>query len=289
MRLQHLIRSTLIAVVGGAVSSTWAANVLFMVSSATTPINADPGIKARLESQGHTVTLFTAGGDQATQLAAANANDMVIISESIASSAVLTGADFNLQSYAKPVISFEAFMWDNAHWTGPVQNQDFGVTGRPGELGATHPNLVNLSDTLRITNSAHPLAAGLANGPAVVYTQPYTFNIGIVGGGATVIATADSVLDPAPVHFVYESGATLANGSITPGMRIGLFLGQNAAGNAADPGPPTIGFLNSNGLALLDAAVRYASPIPEPGSIALFSLGIVILRTRRVCIDSRER
>jgi len=252
--------------------SAMGADILFMVSDAAVPGNADPAIKAHLESLGHTVNLLTTGtANQAAQLAAANANDLVLISETIGSGTVLTGGVFNLQAYTKPVISFEAFMWDDAKWTGAVIDQDFGGTGRPS-LAAAHPNLTDLSDTLTITNSGHPLAAGFANGPLVVYTQPYAFNFGaLLGAGVTVIAVAEPA-DPVAVQFVYEPGSALVDGSITPGMRIGLYLGQTAAGNPADPGATQFAFMNANGLALLNAAVDYAA-VPEPSSIVLSLIG----------------
>jgi hypothetical protein len=129
-----------------------AADILFMVSDAAAPANADPGIKAHLESLGHTINLLTTGtASQAAQLAAANANDLVLISESIGSGSVLTGGVFNLQAYTKPVISFEGFMWDDAKWTGAVADVDVGATGRPS-LMAAHPNLTDLG--LHSTTSA---------------------------------------------------------------------------------------------------------------------------------------
>lgn len=240
-----------------------AADILFMINPAVSP-SADAGIAARLEAQGHNVTEYdVAQFDPQAQIDAANAHDMVMISESIASVAVLNGFDFNLLDYAKPVVCFEAFIFENARWTGTLQNFDFGVTGRPNEQEANHPALVPLNDKLRIVNAGHPLAAGLANGPTVVYTQPYTFNIALVGPGATVIATADSDVDPVPVHFVYEPGSALYDDTITPGMRIGLFLGQYGNNSPADPpGPPQFSFIGPNGLALIDAAVRYAVGTP---------------------------
>jgi len=245
-----------------------ASNILFLVSDATNPGDADPGIKAHLQSLGHTVNYLEATTTtQAQQVAAANANDLVLISESIGSTTVLTGGVFNLQAYAKPVISFEGFMFDDAKWTGPVSGQDFGQSGRP-TLVPTHPNLADLSATLEITNSGHPLAAGFANGPLTVYTQPYTFNFGtVLGPGATVIAVAEPA-DPSAVVFVYEKGTTLFDGSAAAGKRIGLFIGSNAVGNPADPGGLQYGFIHPNGLALLDAAVGYAA-VPEPSSIVL--------------------
>jgi len=239
-----------------------AADILWMGNSAAT-VSADAGLIGRLTSQGHTVTLMEVAAVSAEeQVAAANANDLVIISESISSFAVLTGADFNLKDYTRPILSFEVFMWDNAGWVGPVQNFDFGVSGRPNEQEFNHPDLVPLDDSLRIVNSSHPLAAGLTNGPHVVYTRPYTFNIANVGSDAAIIATVDSDTDPMTTYFVYEAGDTLYNDfDVTAGMRIGLFLGQYGGNSPDDPdggGPPQFSYIGPKGLQLFDAAVNYA-------------------------------
>ena len=78
---------------------------------------ADPSIIAHLEAAGHTVTTHNpSSGDGASQVALANANDLVIISESIGSSAVSTGAggDFHVLNVETPVMSFEPYMYDEA-------------------------------------------------------------------------------------------------------------------------------------------------------------------------------
>jgi len=232
----------------------------------TEPQVADPGFIAHLEAHGHIVTYhMPVPTEGQAQIDLANANDLVIISESIGSSSVSSGpgGTFHLQDVATSVISFEAFMYDEARWTGWTSMVDFGTSGRtttPG--GNSPPGLENLSDTIYIADPVHPLAAG-KTGAVVAYTTPYSACFGIVGAGATVVATIDEA-GQYPCTFVYPKGALLFDGvTVTPGKRIGIFVGQGGYGSIPDPpGVLQFSYLSEDGLALFDAAVNYALPIP---------------------------
>jgi len=82
-----------------------------------------------------------------------------------------------------------------------------------------------------------------------VYTRPFSVGYGLVGPEAEVIATADAAGEY-PATFVYEAGTHLLDGSVAPGMRMGLFIGQADAAFAFSD-------LGENALALFDAAVAF--------------------------------
>src|SRR5437016_7370300 len=93
----------------------------------------------------------------------------------------------------------------------------------PGNPGRTY-----------IKNSTHPITQGFS-GKVKVYVEPYSLNYGIVSADADVLATIQED-GSFPTLFVYEKGDHLADGSVAPNKRIGLFLGQIASPNAnTDP------------------------------------------------------
>ena len=245
--------------------------VLFLVNNEDSPVGADPYLIALLKAS-YNVTLFAPGSGsaeeaQATRDAAAG-KDVVILSESIGSSSVVFDDDadgpglptFVLKDTDVPVISFEAFMWEDADWVKRDQFVEFGNTGRnevPDEIQDA------LSD-LYIQSPEHPMAAGL-KGKVKVYDAPYSANWANVGEDATVVT---SVLEDGsfPSDFVYDKGDKLADGSVAPNKRIGIFLGQ--AGNLLtdpDPGGLRYSYLSEGGRSLFMSAVAYAIGTPEGG------------------------
>lgn len=268
-------------------SSSHAATILLIVSDAASPINADPAIVEFLTARGHTVNLLASGSANADQQREAAAGaDLVIISESIGSATVVTDGLFNLIDSPTPVIAFEAFIFDDARWTGATSFQDFGNTGR-SEVDAV--GLGAAQDAIFIQDPGHPAAAGLS-GRVVVYVNPYSANFGVVGPGADVVATADEAGNFATT-FVYDAGDELIDGRTTPGTRIGIFLGQTANPNANTP--TDWNNLTAEGTALFGAAVDYAlaprpaaAPLASPWALAgtaclLLIIGAQLVRRRR--------
>ena len=213
------------------ISPLSAATILFFVNNARSPERADSFIVQELKDQGHQVMLFaTATSNLRQQLRTAEsaAVDMLLISETIGSDSILVGSNFLLKDLAKPIVSFEAYMWDNADWTGRERFVDCGNTGRPGDL-VDHPELHECQKPLYIALDQHCLAAGFS-GEVEVYTEPYSLNFGFPSDDAKVIATVDEG-EEFPTFFVYEAGDVLMDGSEAPAVRIGLFLGQSADPN----------------------------------------------------------
>lgn len=243
--------------------------LLFLANNADAPVRADPYLIALLEAS-YDVTVFapataTAEGAQALR-DAAEGMDVVFISESIGSSSVLFDengdgtATFVLQDSPVSVISFEAYMWEDAGWVGREQFTDFGNTGRNEVPEAVQDPLTHL----HVQAPDHPIAAGLS-GQITVYDAPYSANWANVSADATVVTSvlADGSF---PSDFVYDEGDTLADGSVTPGKRIGIFLGQ-AANLLVEPdaGGLRYAYLSPDGRKLISNAVAYAVGTPETG------------------------
>jgi hypothetical protein len=153
-------------------------------------------------------------------------------------------------------------MWDNADWVvrtadGSNDFSRWGNTGRNDNNGQTNgvpAAIQDARDSLYIQNPAHPIAAGLS-GKVQVYNTPYSLNYGIVSPEADVIATVQPD-GTYPTLFVYEKGKKLADGSVAPNRRIGLFLGQAASPNAN--WPTDYSDLSDAGRTLILNTVAYA-------------------------------
>ena len=253
MRTHRLVIIGLLAAVGLCSGGARAANIAWFKTYGG---HADEGLIARLTAAGHTVTEYVpASGDPDGSVALAEANDLAILSESLQSSHVSASAGvFHLKDVTTPVISFESHMFDDAQWTGTTRWIDYGHTGVSyNDLAQFRPS----QDTLYIVDHEHPAAGGFPAGPVQVFSEPYGVNYGVLGADADVIATADAAGE-FPSTFVYEAEDHLADGSVTPGMRMALFIGQTD--NALQ-----FSDLSDDGLALFDAAVAFGlTRTPEP-------------------------
>ena len=249
--------------------------ILFMTSSSASPINSDPALIALLQAKGYIVTVFQSGGPPDEMRNAIVGQDVVFISETIGSGSVLEPIGepavqkFILRDSNIPVISAEAYMWDNAEWTEhPADfSNEFSFFGNTGRTENDQPaSLKDAVDSLYIRNAAHPMAKGLP-AKAKVYNTPYSFNYGKPSADADVIAStlADGTY---PTLFVYEKGDKLVDGSTVPNKRIGLFFGQ--AASLVANWAPELGFLTEDGKTLLLNTIDYAIGKPTtPPKIAI--------------------
>ena len=254
-------------------------DILLLTSNSESPINSDPHLIAFFEASGYNVTTYapasgTAADAQATR-DAADGMDLVFISETVGSTSVSFDDDgdgvltFVLKDSDVPIISFEAYMFDEAEWTAKEQFTDFGNSGRPEPPTA-------LQDTGRtsfhIQDADHPIAGGMT-GEVEVYDWPYSLNWGNPSADATVVASilADGTF---PTTFVYDEGDALVDGSIAPNKRIGLFLGQAGASIVAESpfgnppaaaGAPRWNYLSEAGRTQLINAVNYAVGVSGSG------------------------
>ncbi len=212
--------------------------ILFVTSGTAgdnEPANADPSLIALLRARGYTVTVFGSGGTTPADLrAAAQGQDVVILSETIGSTSVLDPAGdvlgvFSLKETDVPVISFEAYMFDNADWVKRTADgsNDFINWGNSGRT-EVDPSIQDARDSLYIQKPAHPIAQGLT-GKVPVYNVLYSLTFGVPAADADVVASIQPD-GSYPAIFVYDKGDKLADGSVAPNKRIGFFVGQ-----AADP------------------------------------------------------
>ncbi len=224
-----------ILVLGNNLLHAQAKKVLMIAdTNAAWHLDAEVELANYLETVGYSVTIQNinemAGEAFADdQKALASQFDVVYLGDSIGSVTIsqgdFEGSQFFMGELSVPIISQEAYMWDEALWVGRDRFTDFGDTFQALEEG-----VVGAYTELQIADPAHPLAAGLS-GKVPVYTDPYGFNFGYtpsMGKGAKVIATVPNKPDH-PVLFVYEKDSLLYDGSKSPGMRIGMYIGQNVA------------------------------------------------------------
>jgi len=252
-------------------------------------LNADPNLILLLRDQGHTVDVYNpAVVNVADQAIAAENHDISIISETVVTSQMTRGdGKLSLQDVPRPVLCFEAYLWDNMQCTGGMTIfNDFGVTGRPETPNpftllpdAEDHILKHGRDQVYIVNPEHPMAGGFPAGEVKVYTEPFSVGyITNIGEDATVVAMAfyDIYYEPnepntppvitstLPTIWVYERGDVLpGDGSVAPAPRIGFCWGQ---------GPQLEGnwhmsTIHPHGLVLWEAAVAYTLSYvcPNPG------------------------
>ncbi len=264
--------------------------VLFFCASADAPNLGDGGLIALLRAKGYTVTVMSSTGPTPDEVrAACVGQDVVFISQSLGSGTTLEPigdppvSKFIMRDVDIPIISNEAFMYDNAEWTTHPEDfsNEFSFFGNTGRTETTQdPAIMDGRDSLFIRKADHPIAKGLtlgAKGKAKVFTTHYSLNYGTPGPDADVIA---SVQDDGkfPTDWVYEKGDKLVDGSVCPNKRIALFLGQTAA--AVANWDTDVGILTADGKRMLFNTIDYAigktTVVPPTISIAKSGANVVI-------------
>jgi hypothetical protein len=237
--------------------------ILFACANADSPVSADAALIALLRAKGYTVTVFQTGGEPDAFRNATLGQDVVLISESLGSGTTLEPIGdpavqkFILRDTDIPVVSYEAFMWDNAEWTSHPEDfsNEFSFFGNTGRTEDTQPaELKEAYDSLHIRKADHAIAGGLT-GKVKVFNTPYSLNYGKPSADADVIASCRQD-GSFPTLFVYEKGDKLVDGSVVPNKRIGLYLGQVASLTAN--WNPELRFLTEEGKALVLRTIDYA-------------------------------
>jgi len=203
-----------------AISITVKSAALFVVGS-TTLTASDAVVKTRLEALNNIVTVKDAAS---ATTADANGKALVVISSTVNPASVGT----KYRTVTVPVMTWESGLFTNMGMTGST-NKDFG----------TKTNQTQLT----ITNSSHPLAAGLSGNVSVVSSSK-TFDWGKPNANAIAIATIANDSTKTTI-FGYEAGAVMP-GLTAPARRLAFFLFDDTAAS-----------LNANGTALLDAAIKW--------------------------------
>lgn len=216
--------------------------VLF-VTRADNPARAtDEHIRAHLQSLGCVVTPV----GQAVTPALATGQDLILVSATV--DEAFPAAVF--KDVPVPLITCESETLADLGMTGRNRGRDFGTTAKPDTY-------------LSITNTPHPLAAGLPAGTFVATGTSVSMNWGKPGPAASIIVTPPGY-PQTPVVFAYEQGATLASGVPAPARRVSFFLHDEAF----DRLESSAGGRQAQGLALFEAALRWAVSRPAPGRVA---------------------
>ncbi len=233
-------------------------NVLFVVGDAAAMGTSDLAISNRLHTGGYTVQAIN---DETATAGNATGKALVLTSATVGASTL--GAKF--RDVAVPVINWENAAQDD-YWFTRTNATDFGNLGSQASIN--------------ITNTSHPLAAGLTNGIRTVATLGGNFSWGEPGGTPSIIARLSD--NSHPCLYAYETGAAM-NSSTAPARRVNLFL-QN----------DTFVSLNADGLKLFDAAVSWAigaaavppswvqPPVLQGGQLRLEWLGGTLQTTTNV-------
>jgi len=240
-------------------------SVLFVTSNADNMANADADLVELLENHGLGVVAFTAGGSTPEGLQqAARGKSVVYISETIGSTSVVdppgtpTGI-FSLKDTDVPVVSAEAYMYDNADWVtrDPNGSNDFTQWGNSSRSELVDTPIADGRDSLFIRKADHPIAKGFS-AKVKVHHDLYSLNYGLPSPDADVVASIQQD-GTYPTIFVYEKGDKLQDGSVAPNKRIGVFLGQNAAPDFNT----ALSFTNitADGRALLVNTIAYAAGV----------------------------
>lgn len=191
----------------------------------------------RLVSMGYEVTVVPQGDvGSAFTVDDANAVDLLIISESISSSA----AD-PLRGTTTPVMHNEGYGWDNWYLT----------TG--ANLGWQSGSDVD------IVNDTHPIAvdAGVGTGPLAFYSAGDAWTTDLVSAlapGAELIAQVTVDNADYAIIFTIDEGAELTDGNPAPARIAGFSITGSTAYDA--------GGMTDEAWALWDATVRWLDPAP---------------------------
>ena len=207
--------------------TTQARNALFAVGSSN--LNAaDTAAKTRLESLGFTVTVEVSNNGLTTSDADGKA---VVVISSTCNAGNVTN---KFRHVVVPVVNWEFDVHDDLGLTGTASGTDFGTSA----AGQT---------SVSITNAGHVMAAGLS-GTVTVVNSGSSFSWGLPNVNAAKIASLASDANKS-VIFGYDGGVAMP-GLEAPARRVGLFMTDLTASS-----------LNSNGNALFDAAMRWATEI----------------------------
>jgi hypothetical protein len=206
--------------------TTQTRNALFVVGSSNLS-TADAAVKTRLENLGFTVTAKVGNNTLAT--ADADGKAVIVISSTVTASNVTN----KFRYVAVPVVSWEFDILDDMLMTSTVSG-NFGTTSTTQTL-------------LNIINQTHPLAAGLS-GSLQVATTATNYTYGVPPTGAVIIATVNGDSGKSAI-FAYDRDATMFTLD-APARRVSLFMTDTTAAS-----------LTSNGNALFDAAIKWATEV----------------------------
>jgi hypothetical protein len=194
---------------------------LFIVGNTTLSV-VDTAIKTRLQNLGLTVVVKS---DTTSVSTDATGKRVVIISDSVTP----TNVNTKFKTVLVPVVTLDPQLFDDMGMCATATT-NFGTT-------ATQKNVT-------ITNSTHPMAAGLT-GTVQVTSANTTFGWGKLNANAVKIATLTTDATKA-TDFGYEANIVMP-GLTAPSRRVGFFYTASSTS------------LTTNGGLLFDNAIKWAA------------------------------
>ncbi|MEE9354439.1 MAG: hypothetical protein V3U75_02510, partial [Methylococcaceae bacterium] len=180
---------------------------ILLVVGATPAVGADAVIASNLQNSGYLVTSID---DNVVATTDGVGRDLIVISSTVSSGKV--GNKFQLA--AVPVLTWEAYLFDDLGMTGVTTDIDYGVL--PNQQGVD------------VVSSGHPLTAGLSGNVQFGSTSG-TLSWGVPSGEATIAATVNGDSSRATI-FGYDQGDSMP-GLIAPARRVGFALDNDTASN----------------------------------------------------------
>jgi fibronectin type 3 domain-containing protein len=228
--------------------------VLLVVGNATL-VAGDSALQSRLQNMGFSVTVKAAAASLTTD---ANGKKLVVISSTVTSTDVAA----KFRDVAVPVINHEPSIMDDMGMTGTT-TADFGTVASQDRI------------SMVAANASHMMAAG-KTGIVQVTSSLSTFTWGRPNANAVSIAVVNGdTTNPRSVIFGYDTGAAMVVGTAAR-RRVGFFVND-----------ATASVWNANGVALFEAAVRWAtfssSAPAAPSTVSTtFSNGQVVISWSQV-------
>jgi hypothetical protein len=222
-----LVTGTLVVVASSASADGTVIGAVVVTGNAASPPAPDRAVVRQLQTAGWTVTAID---DNSLSTAASTEHladaDVVVVASSVNVS--LTTYTAALAALPVPVVLLE-----------PYVANDLGLTRR-GNVGEAAEQ-----SRIRIVDSTHALAGGLAAGATTVTTSPTKLAWYRPVEGAAIVATLPSSAKAA--IFGIDTGTALTSGH-APARRVGFFYTY-----------PTPAVANVNGQALFAAALNWAT------------------------------
>ncbi len=180
---------------------------------------ADKGYTDLLTANGHNVTRWLTRDDPtADDLAALNAADLVIISRSVSSGNYAEEAEFWNTMVTAPVMNLGGYTWRSSrlNWTDGTTMAD-----------STGPI------SLVANESGHPIfdgvdVASMHYANFIEGERGVSFNMNAIVGGTVLASVTDdgSPVANGPAIVEFATGATVNNGNVLAGPRIGFLTGS---------------------------------------------------------------
>lgn len=236
--------------------------VLLVTGGAATAPSDDALVRAYLTARGLRVVTTTDAAVAANS--ATPTADLVVIS-STADPAVL-GRRFAAAQV--PVFTWNTMDYPQLGFTGPRLHRDYDVVEPTQHFAESFAVLYGYG--ANVTSSISRAAGLKAQLFGTLYLEPATVGWGRPGPGGRVLVDFNGTPDEAGV-FTYERGATLADGRTAPARRVGFYLSNanfhllTAVHGPAARDPKLHDWYR--GLALFDAAIRWALAPPPPRPI----------------------